>query len=157
MTLTAFVPDLFDLGGVHVLWQTENNTIVQDPSAGGTNTYTPAGNVFADASGGNLYTVSSTGAVTTVGPRPSSGQSNGSQQQSNQSPSGLNTTITPRNTTGGSTNAANQTASNAAGAVAGITSFFSKNLTLGSGPNASKIPLWVPLAALGAYYASRRY
>lgn len=58
MTCINFVPDLYDLGGQHVCWDTDMQCPVQDPTTGGTNLYCGSGNIFQNAQGDTYYRVS---------------------------------------------------------------------------------------------------
>lgn len=86
MTCIQFVPQLFDLGGVPVCWDTDVQCPVQDPTVGGTNQYCSGSDVFQNAQGDTYYRVSipdgAVYALNSVTPHSQQGtQAVGSQQQ----------------------------------------------------------------------------
>lgn len=58
MTCIGFTPQLFDLGGQPVCWDTDLRCPVQDPTTGGTNVYSSGDDVFQNAQGDTYYRVS---------------------------------------------------------------------------------------------------
>jgi len=85
VTCIGFVPDLYDLGGQHVCWDTDQQCPVQDPTTGGTNAYCSGFDVFMNAAGDTYYRVSipdgAVYAVNSVTPPSQQGsQAPGSQQ-----------------------------------------------------------------------------
>jgi hypothetical protein len=57
MATIGFMPPLYDLGHVGVVWDTNLQAPVQDPTAVGAGNVYGTADVFTDASGANLYRV----------------------------------------------------------------------------------------------------